>query len=118
MVTEERNSSRDDSGEPAAILVPSSPEDLVLESKAEPVAPPGISAAETQEFQAKAATAIKQLEQARGGKEMELVDSITAVGVQAQRQAGRELELLRARVGDMMARGGAGDKISHDLAGC
>ena len=88
---------------------------MTLESKIEPVAPPGITFSESLEFQAKAATAVKQLEAASGGKEMELVDGITAVGVQAQRQAGRELELLRARVGDMMTRGGPGDKISQDL---
>ena len=117
MITEERNSSE----ELGAILVPSSPEDLASTedlasaSKAEPVAPPGISVAESLEFQAKAATAIKQLEEASGGKEMELVDSITAVGAQAQRHAGRELVLLRARVGDMMTRGGPGEKISQDL---
>ncbi len=111
MVTEERNRSE----ELGAILTPSSSEDLALESKVEPVAPPGITVAESLEFQAKAATAVKQLEAASGGKEMELVDSITAVGVQAQRQAGRELELLRARVGDMMTRGGPGDQISQDL---
>lgn len=115
MITEERDSSV----ELGTILAPSSPEDLagdlVITSRAEPVAPPGITAAESQEFQAKAATAIKQLEESSGGKEMELVDSITAVGVQAQRHAGRELELLRARVGDMMTRGGPGEKISQDL---
>ena len=111
MVTEERNRSE----ELGAILTPSSSEDLALESKVEPVAPPGITVAESLEFQAKAATAVKQLEAASGGKELELVDSITAVGGQAQRQAGRELELLRARVGDMMTRGGPGDQISQDL---
>ena len=115
MITEERDSSV----ELGTILAPSSPEDLagdlVITSRAEPVAPPGITAAESQEFQAKAATAIKQLEESSGGKEMELVDSITAVGVQAQRHAGRELELLRAQVGDMMTRGGPGEKISQDL---
>ena len=111
MVTEERNRSE----EVGAILTPSSSEDLALEPKVEPVAPPGITVAESLEFQAKAATAVKQLEAASGGKEMELVDSITAVGAQAQRHAGRELELLRARVGDMMTRGGPGDQISQDL---
>ena len=121
MVTEERNRSRDSSGELGAILTPSSsddlasPEDLGLDAKAEAVVPPGISVAESQEFQAKAAKAVKQLEEASGGKKMELVDSITAVGVQAQRHAGRDLELLRARVGDMMTRGGPGEKISQDL---
>jgi len=75
MVTEERNRSE----EVGAILTPSSSEDLALEPKVEPVAPPGITVAESLEFQAKAATAVKQLEAASGGKEMELVDSITAV---------------------------------------
>ena len=44
MITEERPNTEDLN----AILVSSSPEDLVLESKAEPVAPPGIRVAEVQ----------------------------------------------------------------------
>ena len=88
---------------------------LVPEAGMEPTVPPGLTDAESKEFQGRAALAVKELEDASGGKEMELVDSITAVGTQAQRHAGGELELLRARVGDMIAREGAGSKVTKDL---
>ncbi len=92
-----------------------SPEPLVPEVGKEPTVPPGITVAESREFQGRAAMAVKELEVASGGKEMELVDSITAVGTQAQRQASGGLELLRARVGDMIAREGIGSRVTKDL---
>ena len=47
---------------------------------------------------------------------MELIDSVTSVGIQAQRKAKSELELLRGRVGDMITREGTGAEVSKDLA--
>ena len=83
--------------------------------KQEPVPPPGMTVAESQEFRSRAALVVEQLEEASGGKEMELVDSLAALGNQAQRQAGTKLELLRTRVGDMLSGGGAGSKVAQDL---
>jgi uncharacterized protein YaaN involved in tellurite resistance len=58
---------------------------------------------------------VRELEDASGSKEMEIVDSITTLGIQAQRHAGADLELLRARVGDLMTNEGPGSKVSKDL---
>ena len=111
MTTEERSNL----GETSASPVNSSPVELPLAERDEPVTPPGMTVAESQEFRTRAATVVGQLEEASGGKEMELVDSLAVLGTQAQRQAGTELELLRTRVGDMLAGGGTGRKISQDL---
>ena len=81
----------------------------------EPTPPKGIADAEERDLKNRALALVHDLESASGGREMELTDSITSLGVQAQRRAGTELELLRGRVGEMIAGGGTGDGISNDL---
>ena len=81
----------------------------------EPTRPQGLSDGEEQELKARALALVSKLAEAGGSQEMELADSITNLGVQAQRKAGAELELLRGRVGEMLAGGDAGDEISRDL---
>ena len=46
---------------------------------------------------------------------MELADGITNLGVQTQRAAGKELDLLRVRVSDMLADDGTGSGIGKDM---
>lgn len=55
------------------------------------------------------------MESASGSRELELIDSVTSVGLQAQRHAGREMDLLRSRVGDMITNDGPGGAIAGDL---
>lgn len=81
----------------------------------EPVAPQGITEEETQELKSRAVDLVKQLESVSGSKEMELIDSMTSLGIQAQRGAGAELDLLRVRVGDMLTQDGPRPEISADL---
>lgn len=89
--------------------------DLVpLESKELPV-PEGISEGESQALKNRAQDAVRQLEDASGGKELELVTSIGSVGAQVQRNVARELELLRPRVGDVLTREGPAGEVSKDL---
>lgn len=91
------------------------PQELTLAVRKEPPAPRGMAQAEAQEMRARAATVAQQLEEASGAKEMEIIDSVVNVGLQAQRHAGADLELLRARVGNMLASEGAGGKVSKDM---
>ena len=58
---------------------------------------------------------VGELGDASGSRELELSDSISILGVQAQRTAGHELDLLRSRVGAMLTQEGAGQEISKDL---
>jgi uncharacterized protein YaaN involved in tellurite resistance len=89
-------------------LVPTPPTALA-------VVPKEIDAAEAAALQQRAAEIVKQLEDASGSREMELLDSLTAVGIQAQRSASADLELLRARVGDMLSDEGAESRVTKDL---
>ncbi len=71
-------------------------------AKKEPLAPKGVSDVEVKELKARAQEVARQLEEASGSKGMEVIDSVTSVGMQAQRHAASELVLLRARVGDTL----------------
>jgi len=81
------------------------------------IPPPSLSEADAEELRKKAAETIVTLRDATGSKALEVVDSISSVGTQAQRHAGSDLELLRARVGEMMAGDGEGaaGRIANDL---
>ena len=96
-------------------LISTGTQEMATEDIDEPVAPKGISDEESQAFKSRATDLVKRLEDASGSQELELTDSITSIGVQAQRRAGTELDLLRGRVGEMVSGGGAGDGISKDL---
>jgi uncharacterized protein YaaN involved in tellurite resistance len=79
------------------------------------VVPKEIDATEAAALAARAAEIVKQVEEAAGSKEMELLDSLTAVGIQAQRGASSDLALLRGRVGDMLSDNAAGSQVTKDL---
>jgi uncharacterized protein YaaN involved in tellurite resistance len=81
----------------------------------EPEAPQGITEDETQDLKSQAVDLVQQLESVSGSEEMELIDSVTNLGIQAQRSAGAELDLLRVRVGDMLTDDGPRAEISTDL---
>ena len=90
-------------------------QEIAPEENEKPVAPRGISREEAQELQSRAGDLVRELEAASGGGELELIDGVTNVGMQAQRKAAFELDLLRGRVGDMITREGTGANVSKDL---
>ena len=88
---------------------------IVPADSKEPTPPKAINEVEEQDLKDRALTLVTKLAEADGGREMELTDGITSLGVQAQRRAGTELDLLRGRVGEMLGGGGAGNEISKDI---
>ena len=77
--------------------------------------PEGITEEEALELRERAASLVNQLEEARGSKALALIDRVTAVGIQSQRRAGTELDLLKARMADLLTQDGSGAEISNDL---
>ena len=77
--------------------------------------PEGITEEEAQALRERAKSLIDQLEEARGSKALALIDRVTAVGIQSQRMAGTELDLLKTRMADLLTQNGSGAEISHDL---
>lgn len=111
MVTEDRPNQEEES----MALSPIDSQEAPLVEVKEPEAPKGVTEKEEKELRNRSTELVKQLEEVSGSKEMELIDSITSLGLQAQRSAAADLELLRPRVGDMLSKGGTGEKIAKDL---
>jgi len=106
---------RQEQQEESTAAAPATLQETAPEGNERPVAPRGISGEEAQELQSRAGNLVRELEAASGGGELELIDSVTNVGMQAQRKAAFELDLLRGRVGDMITREGTGANVSKDL---
>ena len=111
MATEERLELQED----ITKLIPTEPRDLAAVESPKPIAPQGITEEESQEIQSQATDLVKQLEGASGSRELEIIDSMTSLGIQSQRNAGSEMELLRSRVGEMISNEGPGAEIAKAL---
>jgi uncharacterized protein YaaN involved in tellurite resistance len=98
---------------------PETPTTLEATALVEPTTgPPAsrlLSAEDVSAIKARAVEITRDLEVASGSKELELADGISAVGTQAQRRAGGELDFLRTRVGEMLNDKGAAGQVTKDL---
>jgi uncharacterized protein YaaN involved in tellurite resistance len=96
-------------------LNPSSDYEIISQDAKTVSVPEGITEEEAQALRERAKSLIDQLEEARGSKALALIDRVTAVGIQSQRMAGTELDLLKTRMADLLTQNGSGAEISHDL---
>ncbi len=111
MVTEERPNEQEEN----MALDPTSSQELAPVVIKEPLAPQGVSEEEMKALRSRATELVNDLGTATGSKELEMTDTIGNLGIQAQRAAGTELDLLRIRVGDMLTQEGPSAQISKDL---
>ena len=79
------------------------------------VAPKAMSEDEVRRVQSEAEDIVTRLRDASGSREMEVLDAITNVGTQAQRNAADQLGLLRSRVGTFLNEGGTSKEIAEGL---
>ncbi len=77
--------------------------------------PEGVTEEEAQDLRERASALINQLEKVRGSKALALIDRVTTVGIESQRRASAELDLLKTRMADLLAQNGAGAELSKDL---
>lgn len=96
-------------------IIPATLQEIAPGEADNPVAPHGFTEEEAEELRSRAEDLVNELQAASGGRELELIDSVTSVGIQAQRRAKSELDLLRGRVGDMIAQEGTVAEVSKDL---
>ena len=82
---------------------------------AEVQAPKGMSDDEARKFQSQAVELVTQLRDATGSAGMELLDSITSVGLQTLRNASGQLDLLKTRIGTLLNEGGTSKEIANGL---
>ena len=96
-------------------LSPSSDYEIISQDAKTVNVPEGITEDDAQALRERASSLIDQLEEARGSKALALIDRVTSVGIQSQRMAGTELDLLKTRMADLLTQNGSGAEISHDL---
>lgn len=77
--------------------------------------PAGLPDQEREDLRARALGLANELAVAEGAKEMELIDSVTSLGMQAQRNGGSKMELLRVRVGDLISQSGSESEVASGL---
>jgi len=102
--------------EKVAYQSPSTEEDKMALAKIEgPTPPKGMSEAEADKVRSEAVALVKQLGDASGSKELEILDNMTDMGVQAQRNAAGYLGLLKARVSTFISDGGPSREIANSM---
>ena len=86
-----------------------------VEVRPAPELPKGVSEEAAVVLRQVASELARKLEAVSGSEKLEAVDSISNLGIQAQRGAASEFDLLRARVGDMITKDGAGGAIVKEM---
>ena len=111
MVIEERPEDMEESTK----LATTGEQAMVSTGAKEPQPPQGLSQEEEQQLKERALALVEALVNASGSQELELADSISSFGIQSQRSAGTDLELLKGRMGEILSKDGAGAQISKEL---
>ncbi len=89
--------------------------EATLPEVTEAKAPKAMTEDEVRKVQSEAEEIVARLDDASGSEGLELLDSITNVGLQAQRKAAGQLDLLRSRVGSFLNEGGTSKEIADGL---
>lgn len=85
-------------------------------AKRGPDPPPEVDMEQAAELRRNTATIVQQLVEAEGGQAMRTIDEVSVLGVREQSTATREIDLLKVRLGAIMADEGGGAQIARDLA--
>jgi uncharacterized protein YaaN involved in tellurite resistance len=80
-----------------------------------PNPPKGISEEEAEKIKSDAAALVKRLGEATGSQELEILDNMANMGIQAQRNAAGYLDLLKARVSTFLSDGGPSREIANSM---
>ena len=102
-------------GEEKRETIPSEADEKIPAEIKEPEVPKGMSDEEVQEVKSRAAELAEQLGSAAGSVELELLDSIANVGLQAQRNAASQLDLMKTWMGAFLNEGGTSKEIANGL---
>ena len=109
------NEKRPEEQEEDTMVSPVGPQETIPAETNDPVSPKGMSDDEAQRLQDQAIELVEQLREAAGSAEMELLDGVTNVGLQAQRNSASQLGLLSTRVSTFLNAGGASKDIAEGL---
>lgn len=82
-----------------------------------PAPPRTMSIDEVDEARRQAAELARGVRESRGSKQLAVLDEVTSVGMVSQRNAGRQLELVKTRLAVFLNEGGASKSVATDLIG-
>ena len=81
---------------------------MIHSSPTSPVAPPETMSADEIELARQQASAlVRGVRESTGGQQLAVLDEVTSVGLESQRNAGRQLELVKTRLATFLDEGGA-----------
>jgi uncharacterized protein YaaN involved in tellurite resistance len=78
-------------------------------------APLTMSADEIELARSQAETLVRGVRESTGSRQLAVLDEVTSVGVESQRNAGRQLELVKTRLATFLDAGGASKDIALEL---
>ena len=79
------------------------------------IAPLTMSADEIELARSQAETLVRGVRESTGSRQLAVLDEVTSVGVESQRNAGRQLELVKTRLATFLDAGGASKDIALEL---
>ena len=80
-----------------------------------PVPPATMTADEVDLARRQATEMVRELRESTGARQMAVIDEVTSVGLHSQRNAGRQLELVKTRLSTLLDGGAAGSEVATDL---
>jgi uncharacterized protein YaaN involved in tellurite resistance len=89
----------------------------VLGAVEEPEAPDAMTEEERHAARRQAHELVQGVRESAGSRQLALLDELSSVGLQSQRNAGRQLELVKTRLATLLDEGGAGKEVASDLVG-
>jgi uncharacterized protein YaaN involved in tellurite resistance len=80
-----------------------------------PLPPATMSAEDVDLARRQAREMVRELRESTGARQMAVIDDVTSVGLHSQRNAGRQLELVKTRLSTLLDGGAAGREVATDL---
>jgi len=85
------------------------------ESTVLPTPPKTMSASEVTEARRQASELVRYVRDSDGSDQLAAIDEVSSVGLKSQRNAGRQLELVRGRMATLLDSGSAGKSLANEL---
>ena len=90
---------------------------VIADVSGTPAPPRTMSIDEVDDARRQAAELARGVRESRGSKQLAVLDEVTSVGMVSQRNAGRQLELVKTRLAVFLNEGGASKSVATDLIG-
>jgi uncharacterized protein YaaN involved in tellurite resistance len=90
---------------------------VVVESEvsAAAVPPQGMSTDEVENARQQVIDLVRGVRESTGSRQLAVIDDVTTVGLQSQRNAGRQLELVKTRLATLLDESGTSKEVGNDL---